>query len=80
MSLHKKVLPNEQNMHLVRSTLTTDDWVTINVDGVVSNCDIDDVVHNLCRAGCGGIVRNALGGWIKGFPKFLGSCNNYVHC
>ncbi|PKI49502.1 hypothetical protein CRG98_030119 [Punica granatum] len=53
----------------VRWSPPTKHWIKLNIDGSVRHC--------LGSAGAGGVLRNHLRGWIKGFSRILGYCNNH---
>lgn len=37
--------------------------------------NVDEVVKNNGRIGCGGLLRDYLGCWLGGFSKNIGACN-----
>ena len=43
------------------------EWITLNTDGCCKG--------NFELAGCGGLLRNTNGDWIKGYSYNIGSCN-----
>lgn len=45
-------------------------WMKLNTDGVSKG--------NPGDAGCGGILRNEYGHWLRGFTYHIGSCSAYV--
>jgi ribonuclease HI len=44
-------------------------FIKLNTDGAVGSSQI---------AGCGGVIRDRQGGWIRGFAKNVGRCNAFV--
>ena len=45
-------------------------WVRLNIDGLA--------LGNLCRAGCGGIIRNDRGEWLGGFSRCIGVTASFI--
>lgn len=65
--LHPQIEKQEHNDNLIIWEKPDENWVKLNCDGSLKS--------DPCRAGCGGLLRNSGGSWIRGFSQHLGNCS-----